>query len=103
MTLSDRERQILDEIEARLREEDPKLARTVGVSTPGASRRGGLRYAVAGFALGLILLLGIVAHIAWGLAGFVLMLASAIYGGSLLTAMNKRGTPARADRLDRRQ
>jgi hypothetical protein len=84
MPLSDRERQILSDIEARLREEDPKFARTVGTTTVSTQARRRIKLAVAGFVVGLVLLFGIVAHIAWGLAGAALMLVSVIYGGTML-------------------
>lgn len=89
MPLSDRERQILSDIEAHLREEDPKFVRTVGTTTPPPPSRSRLRLAVAGFVVGLLMLFGIVAHIAWGLVGFALMLVSAIYGGNLLAGTSR--------------
>ena len=77
MPLSDRERQILSEIESQLASEDPKFARIVRTlpTSAGLSR---LRYGVVGFGLGVVMLLAIVVHIAWGFAGFVLMLISAV-------------------------
>ncbi|CAN5290735.1 hypothetical protein BH23ACT9_BH23ACT9_06460 [soil metagenome] len=83
MPLSDRERQILSEIESQLASEDPKFARTVA-TVPPAPARVRLRFAIIGFIVGVILLLGIVFHIAWGFAGFVLMLVSAVVAGNQL-------------------
>lgn len=84
MSLSDRERQILSEIESQLASEDPKFVRTVATTTTASPRRARLRYAVVGFVVGVIMLLGIVAHIAWGFAGFALMLISAVTAGNQL-------------------
>ena len=93
MPLSDREQRILAEIEHQLRSEDPRLARTVGTKVSVRSPRGRLRYAALGTLVGLVMLFGIVVHIAWGLAGFVLMLVSAVYAGNLLKSLG-------ADRAD---
>ncbi|WP_370328162.1 DUF3040 domain-containing protein [Euzebya sp.] len=87
MPLSDRERQILSEIESQLADEDPKFVRTVA-TLPAAPRRARLRYGIAGFVIGVVMLLGIVAHIAWGFAGFVLMLISAV---TVLTQLKHMG------------
>lgn len=84
MALSDRERQILSEIESQLASEDPKFVRTVATATASTPGRIKLRYAVLGFLVGMVMLLGIVVHIAWGFAGFVLMLVSAVVGGNQL-------------------
>lgn len=77
MALSDRERQILSEIESQLASEDPKFASRVATipRSPGQVK---LRYGIIGFVLGVMMLLAIVAHIAWGLLGFLLMLVSAV-------------------------
>ena len=88
MPLSDREQQILSAIEARLREEDPKFAQTVGTTTVSSQARKRLKLSAAGFLLGLLLLFGIIAHIAWGIAGFALMLICAVQG---LTQLGKLG------------
>lgn len=90
MPLDDRERQILADIEAHLREEDPKFARAVGIATVTLRARRKFKLAVACFVLGVFLLFGIVAHMAWGLAGFVVMLASALYGGNLLQRLGRQ-------------
>lgn len=82
MPLSDREQQILSDIEARLREDDPKFARTVATTTVSTLAKRQVKLAAIGFAIGFFMLFGIIAHIGWGIAGSALMLASAIYGGS---------------------
>jgi hypothetical protein len=90
MPLDDRERRILADIEAHLREEDPKFAQAVGTVTVTLQARRRLKLAVISFVLGVFLLFGIVAHIAWGLAGFVVMLASTLYGGTMLSRLEKQ-------------
>ncbi|RLP12513.1 DUF3040 domain-containing protein [Propionibacterium australiense] len=91
MPLSNEEQRMLDELEASLRAEDPRLARTMG--TPArprpvtrSRRRAGL--AGLGFIAGLALLL-IGMQTVWvvSVIGFVLMLASTVlalnaWGGS---------------------
>lgn len=77
MPLSDRERQILSEIESQLASEDPKFARTVA-TLPKSAGRVKLRYGIAGFVIGMIMLLGIAVHPAWGFVGFGVMLISAV-------------------------
>ncbi|HET6747762.1 MAG TPA: DUF3040 domain-containing protein [Actinomycetes bacterium] len=76
MPLSDHEQRILAEIERRLLEEDPKFAHQVGSSFRAHLARR-LKLAVAGFILGLIVLVvGFVNYVALGVAGFVIMLVS---------------------------
>jgi hypothetical protein len=86
MPLSDRERQILSDIEARLREEDPKFAKTVSTATVSNDVRRRIKIAIAGLILGFVLLLLVVplGEILVGLAGFAVMLASVVYGGNQL-------------------
>lgn len=88
MPLSDRERQILSEIESQLASEDPRFANRVR-TVPPPPHKIKLRYAIAGFVLGFVMLLGIVAHIAWGFAGFVLMLVSAVVAGNQLKSLGQ--------------
>ncbi len=77
MPLSDREQQILSQIESQLASEDPKFARTVK-TLPRSAGQTRLRYGIAGFLVGVAMLLAIVVHIAWAFMGFVLMLVSAV-------------------------
>ncbi|MPZ89636.1 MAG: DUF3040 domain-containing protein, partial [Nitriliruptorales bacterium] len=51
MPLSDREQQILSDIEARLRQDDPKFARTVGTTTISSQSRRQVKLAAVGFIL----------------------------------------------------
>lgn len=84
MPLSDREQQILSDIEARLRADDPKFAKAVGTTTVSSHVRRKVKLAIAGFFVGLILLLLIIQSFWFGVAGFALMLGSAVYGGHQL-------------------
>lgn len=88
MPLSDREQQILSEIESRLRAEDPKFARTVGTTTVSGHARRRFRFAIAGFAVGFVLLLAFVQSLWFGVAGFVLMLSSAVYAANMLKRLS---------------
>lgn len=89
MPLSDRERQILEDIEARLREDDPKFAKTVSTATVTSDVRRRIKLAVAGLLVGFILLLLVVPFgqpfgVYVGLGGFAVMLTSVVYGGNQL-------------------
>ena len=76
MPLSEHEQRILAEIERRLLEEDPKFAHQVGSSFRAHLGRR-LKLSVAGFVLGLIIVISstFLESVAVGVAGFVLMLA----------------------------
>ena len=75
MPLSEHEQRILAEIERRLLEEDPKFAHQVGSSFRAHLGRR-LKLAVAGFLLGLVVVISstFFENVAIGVAGFVLML-----------------------------
>ncbi|MGI8573836.1 MAG: DUF3040 domain-containing protein [Egibacteraceae bacterium] len=92
MPLSDREQRILSDIEARLRADDPKFAKTVGTTTVSSQIRRRIKLSVAAFVLGFLLMLLIIAHIGYGIAGFALMLASAVYGGNQLKRLGQDQT-----------
>ena len=89
MPLSDREQQILSDIEARLRADDPKLARTVSTTTVSSQIRRRIRLAVGGFIGGFVLMLFFAVSIWFGLAGFAVMLTSAVYGGNMLKRLGQ--------------
>jgi hypothetical protein len=92
MALSDRERQILNDIEARLREDDPKLAKAVGTKTVSSEARRRIKFAAAGFVLGFIVMLFFAVNLWFGVAGFVIMLATAVYGGQTLKQLGQQQT-----------
>lgn len=80
MPLSDHEEHELQEIARHLALEDPKFVATVSettVTTLGLRR---LRWSVAAFVVGLVTLLGLTFHLAFGIVGFALMLGAAIVG-----------------------
>ena len=78
MPLSDHEQRILEEIERRLAEEDPKLDEHVGRTDLYTHLARRIKLAAAGFVVGFCLLLLFVV-IPWAAAaGFVLMILSAL-------------------------
>jgi hypothetical protein len=94
MPLSDREQQILSDIEARLREDDPKFAKSVSTATVSSQARRKIKLSILGFALGFVLLLSVVPVGAiWpGLVGFAFMLASVMVGGDQLKRLGQDQT-----------
>jgi len=87
MPLNDHEQKILEEIERRLSEEDPRLVEQVSRTDLHTHAWGRMKMAIAGFVFGLLLLLlvGVSVWIAAG--GFVVMTLSALlayrYAGRL--------------------
>lgn len=81
MALSEQERKLLEQLEASLMAEDPKLAdRLSGTAEIRVHRR---RAALAGlgFVVGLVVLFaGVQVHPAMSIAGFLVMLAAALLG-----------------------
>ena len=78
MPLSEHEQRILEEIERRLAEEDPRLVHSVAKATVASHALRRIRWGIAGFAVGFILLLFFVVDIWFALSGFMVMLASAL-------------------------
>jgi hypothetical protein len=78
MPLSEHEQRILEEIEKRLAEEDPRLVESVTKAsvTGHALRR--VRWGIAGFVLGLAMLFLFLISISVAVAGFIVMLASGL-------------------------
>ena len=78
MPLNDDEQRILEEIERQFYEEDPELARSVAEASLRSKFRPRRRLAIAGFIVGLVVMLASFTSSVWVAAGgFVLMLASA--------------------------
>lgn len=88
MALSDREKKILSDIEAALRAEDPKLHKTVSTTTVSSHTRRQVKLAAVGLIVGFLLLLAFIVNIWLGVAGFVVMLASAVHGANMLKRLS---------------
>lgn len=93
MPLDDKEQRILEEIERRFYEEDPELARAVKkIERPS---RIGVRLALLGVVIGLVIIIAYVS-VTWVAAiGFALLVASAT---ALVNALRLRGW--RSDGVD---
>lgn len=77
MALSERERQMLEEMEEAIRAEDPRFASQMNGAHPGGSDRRRIVVGVIGALAGLgLVLLGINTNVWVGVAGFVLIVAS---------------------------
>lgn len=115
MPLSEHEQRILDEIERRLAEEDPRLAQSVGKTSLATHLLRKIRWGVVAFAVGFALLLLYFLSLWAAVAGFAVMLVSALVvyhylrrmGSDQIRVEEGRGAPftsalARlADRLKR--
>jgi hypothetical protein len=78
MPLSDHEQKILDEIERRLQEEDPRLASAVGRRNLYDHLTRRVRWAVLSFVVGFVMLMLFALSVWVAVAGFAVMLASAL-------------------------
>lgn len=78
MPLSEHEQRILDEIERRLAEEDPRLAESVGKTSLASHLLRKVRWGVVAFAVGFVLLLLYWINLWAAVAGFGVMLTSAL-------------------------
>jgi len=78
MPLTPHEQRILEEIERKLAEEDPRLVQSVSKATVAAHALRRIRWGLAGFLAGFILLLMFVASLWFAVGGFVLMLLSGL-------------------------
>ncbi|MBW3605524.1 MAG: DUF3040 domain-containing protein [Actinobacteria bacterium] len=92
MALSDRERQILSDIEAQLREDDPRLVEAVGTKTVSSEARRRVKFAAVGFVLGFVVMLFFAVNLWFGVAGFAIMLTTAVYGGQTLKQLGQQQT-----------
>ncbi|MFN0089080.1 MAG: DUF3040 domain-containing protein [Acidimicrobiales bacterium] len=80
MPLSEREQRILKEIEERLYESDPALAREVGSTTLYSHAFRNLKWATLGFVVGMAIMIGTIAVSFWlAFGGFVAMLCAALF------------------------
>ena len=79
MPLSEDEQRILSEIEAKLYETDPSLAKEVGSTTVYTAGLRSLRWASVGFVVGLIFMIVTLSTNFWlAFVGFLAMLAAAL-------------------------
>lgn len=92
MPLSEDEQRILSQIEQQLYESDPALVHEVSSTTVFSHGFRHIRWAAAGFVLGLVVLL-MTLSVSYLLAfgGFLIMLASAWYGERNLRRVGKAG------------
>lgn len=79
MPLSDHEQQILEEIERRLREEDPRLAATVSSASVHAHAVRRIRWGILLFVAGFLMLMLFMVSLWIAIAGFAVMLVSALF------------------------
>lgn len=79
MPLSDHEQRILEEIEKRLQEEDPRLADTVGRTSPHSHAVRRVRWGAVLFVGGFVMLLLFAVSVWVAIAGFAVMLGAALY------------------------
>ena len=79
MPLSEDEQKILSEIEAKLYETDPSLAKEVGSTTVYSEPLRSLRWATLGFIAGLVMMIFTLATSYWlAFVGFLVMLGAAL-------------------------
>ena len=111
MPLSEHEQRQLEQIEQALYSEDPKFVHAVRSSDPRVHYKRRAVQAVAGFVLGVGLLLGgVISQYIWvGVAGFVVMLVCSMWALTSYRHINAMsaaagvGRPRRSKRARRRQ
>jgi hypothetical protein len=78
MPLSEHEQRILEEMERRLAEEDPRLVEAVAKATVSGHAIRRIRWGIAGFVLGFLMLMLFQLSLWVAVAGFVVMLGSSL-------------------------
>ncbi|HEX9235004.1 MAG TPA: DUF3040 domain-containing protein [Actinomycetota bacterium] len=78
MPLSEHEQRILEEIERRLAEEDPRLVQSVARATVASHALRRIRWGIAGFISGFVLLMFFSVSLWVAVAGFAVMLGSGL-------------------------
>lgn len=101
MPLSEHEQRILEEIEKRLQEEDPRLAEAVARSSLYAHIARRIRWGVVAFVIGFVMLLLFFLEVWVAIIGFAVMLASALLVYNQLQRLSRdqpapEGAPARS-------
>lgn len=87
MPLSEHEKRVLEEIARHLSEEDPKFVENVASTTATRIHLRRLRWALVGFLIGLVTLLGITFNFAFGVTGFAIMLGSLLLAASAIRGL----------------
>ena len=78
MPLSDHEQRILEEIEKRLQQDDPRLAEAVSKASPYAHAVRRVRWGIVTFIGGFVMLMLLAVSVWIAIGGFAVMLASAL-------------------------
>lgn len=92
MPLSEDEQRILSEIEQQLYQSDPQLAREVGSTTVYSHAARNLRWAVAGFFVGLLVMVFTLSISFWlAFVGFGIMLAAALFFEQNMRRLGRAG------------
>ncbi len=95
MALDDREQRILEEIERRFYEDDPKLAETVRTTTLAAMSARQLKWAIVALVAGVGIMLGFFTlSTPVALVGFVVMVLAAAWIIAILQRRTGRGMGA---------
>jgi hypothetical protein len=89
MPLDEREQRILEEIEKRLAEEDPRLVESVTKATVATHALRRIRWGIVAFVAGFILLLLFVVNMWFALVGFMVMLGSGLLVYQYLKRMGR--------------
>jgi Protein of unknown function (DUF3040) len=101
MPLSEHEQRVLEDIERRLQQEDPRFAQQVSRTSLYSHLSRRIRWGVLGFLAGFVMLLLFIVSMWIALAGFGVMLASALFiyhqlrrlGGEQIRAVSGEGPP----------
>jgi hypothetical protein len=89
MPLTPHEQRILEEIEKRLAEEDPRLVESVARATVTSHALRRIRWGIAGFVVGFVLLMLFAVNVWAAVVGFVIMLAAGLMVYTYLKRMGK--------------
>jgi len=89
MPLTPHEQRILEEIERRLAEEDPRLVESVARATVTSHALRRIRWGIAGFIVGFVLLMLFVLSLWAAVAGFAVMLVSGLIVYTYLKRMGR--------------
>lgn len=94
MPLSEHEERALAEIARQLQADDPKFVATVARTSPARLHLRRLRWAAIGFVVGLVVLLALTFHLAFGVVGFLVMLVAVAVGATALRGLGADASDA---------